>query len=287
NIVPTLPAALEPLREVSFNVWWTWEPSARRLFRHLDPELWNRTNHNPIRMLQLSRQARLEELATDKTFLRELKQVYDAFQKYLTRKDTYGKNGVGAVLQKPVAYFSAEFGFHESIPNYSGGLGILSGDHCKSASDLDLNFVAIGLLYRHRYSGEQRGRSTHHRRALRWRPRNANATGDRARYWRRQRLERARDRAGRFPHERRPLRLSRPRADSAARRGEEARFLRRPSGRSFRQRFHHPHAGAGGQRFFPARNDAQIFWQLRHRDRSALRRIFLFRPNPDQRHRSV
>src|SRR5213596_307552 len=151
NIVPTLPAALEPLREVSFNVWWTWEPSARRLFRHLDPELWNRTNHNPIRMLQLSRQARLEELATDKTFLRELKQVYDAFQKYLTRNDTYGKTGAGAALQNSVAYFSAEFGFHESIPNYSGGLGILSGDHCKSASDLDLNFVAIGLLYRHGY----------------------------------------------------------------------------------------------------------------------------------------
>jgi glycogen phosphorylase len=151
NIVPTLPAALEPLREVSSNVWWTWEPSARRLFRHLDPELWNRTNHNPVRMLQLSRQARLEELATDKTFLRELKQVYDAFQKYLDRKDTYGKTGAGAALQKPVAYFSAEFGFHESIPNYSGGLGILSGDHCKSASDLDLNFTAIGLLYRHGY----------------------------------------------------------------------------------------------------------------------------------------
>src|SRR5437763_10431464 len=151
NIVPTLPASLEPRREVSVNISWTCEPSARRLFRHLDPELWNRTNHNPMRMLQLSRQARLEELATDKTFLRELKQVYDAFQKYLTRKDTYGKNGLGAVLQKPVAYFSAEFGFHESIPNYSGGLGILSGDHCKSASDLDLNFVAIGLLYRHGY----------------------------------------------------------------------------------------------------------------------------------------
>src|SRR5213595_2978369 len=151
NIVPTLPAALEPLREVSFNVWWTWEPSARRLFRHLDPELWNRTNHNPVRMLQLSRQARLEELATDKTFLRELKLVYDAFQKYLARTHNYGKTGVGSALQKPVAYFSAEFGFHESIPNYSGGLGILSGDHCKSASDLDLNFVAIGLLYRHGY----------------------------------------------------------------------------------------------------------------------------------------
>jgi glycogen phosphorylase len=151
NVVPTLPAPLEPLREMSFNVWWTWEPSARRLFRHLDVELWNRTNHNPVRMLQLSRQARLEELATDKTFLRELKQVHDAFTRYLARKDTYGKAGAGAQLQNPVAYFSAEFGFHESIPNYSGGLGILSGDHCKSASDLDLNFVAIGLLYRHGY----------------------------------------------------------------------------------------------------------------------------------------
>src|SRR5690242_3718008 len=151
NIVPTLPTALEPLREVSSNVWWTWEPSARRLFRHLDPELWNRTNHNPVRMLQLSRQARIEDLATDKAFLRELKLVYDAFQKYLARNDTYGKTGAGAALQKPVAYFSAEFGFHESIPNYSGGLGILSGDHCKSASDLDLNFLAVGLLYRHGY----------------------------------------------------------------------------------------------------------------------------------------
>ncbi len=155
NVVPTLPAPLEPLREISFNVWWTWEPSARRLFRHLDVDLWNRTNHNPVRMLQLSRQARLEELATDKTFLRELKQVHDSFTHYLARKDTYGKTGPGAQLQNPVAYFSAEFGFHESIPNYSGGLGILSGDHCKSASDLDLNFVAIGLLYRHGYFRQQ------------------------------------------------------------------------------------------------------------------------------------
>jgi starch phosphorylase len=151
NVTPTLPAALEPLREVSFNLWWTWEPLARRLFRHLDPELWDRTNHNPVRMLQLSRQARLEEVSQDKTFLRELKQVHDAFTKYLERKDTYGKTGAGSAIKKPVAYFSAEFGFHESLPNYSGGLGILAGDHCKSASDLDLNFVAIGLLYRHGY----------------------------------------------------------------------------------------------------------------------------------------
>jgi len=155
NVTPILPATLEPLREMSFNLWWTWEPSARRLFRHLDPELWDRTNHNPIRMLQLSRQSRLEELAQDKNFLRELKQVFEEFEKYLGRHDTYGKTGAGSAIKNPIAYFSAEFGFHESIPNYSGGLGILASDHCKSASDLDLNFVAIGLLYRHGYFRQQ------------------------------------------------------------------------------------------------------------------------------------
>ena len=155
NVTPILPATLEPLRDMSFNLWWTWEPSARRLFRHLDPELWNRTNHNPIRMLQLSRQSRLEELSQDKNFLRELKQVFEEFEKYLGRHDTYGKTGAGSAIKNPIAYFSAEFGFHESIPNYSGGLGILASDHCKSASDLDLNFVAIGLLYRHGYFRQQ------------------------------------------------------------------------------------------------------------------------------------
>ena len=155
NVIPTLPPALEPLREMVFNLWWTWEPSARRLFRHLNPELWDRTNHNPVRMLQLSRQARLVEVSQDEDFLRELHEVHAAFRRYLARTDTYGKTGNGSALQNPVAYFSAEFGFHESIPNYSGGLGILSGDHCKSASDLDLNFVAIGLLYRHGYFRQQ------------------------------------------------------------------------------------------------------------------------------------
>ena len=156
NVIPTLPAALEPLREMVFNLWWTWEPSARRLFRHLDPELWNRTNHNPVRMLQLSRQARLVEVAQDENFLRELKEVHDAFRTLSGAEGHLRENRrTAARFRKPVAYFSAEFGFHESIPNYSGGLGILAGDHCKSASDLDLNFVAIGLLYRHGYFKQQ------------------------------------------------------------------------------------------------------------------------------------
>src|ERR1700731_1542634 len=155
NVSPRLPENLEQLRELAHNLWWTWEPDARRLFRHLDTELWGRTNHNPVRMLQLSRQSRLVEVAQDKNFLRELKEVHDDFRQYLARQDTYGKTGAGRAITKPVAYFSAEFGFHESIPNYSGGLGILASDHCKSASDLDLNFVPIGLLYRHGYFKQQ------------------------------------------------------------------------------------------------------------------------------------
>ena len=156
NVVPKLPPTLEPLREMVFNLWWTWEGDARKLFRHLDPELWHKTNHNPLRMLQLCRQARLLEVAEDDDFLREMNAVYTEFNAYLSRKDTYGKLRTESPLQKgPVAYFSAEFGFHESVPNYSGGLGILSGDHCKSASDLDVPFLALTLLYKQGYFRQQ------------------------------------------------------------------------------------------------------------------------------------
>ena len=91
NIVPKLPPALEPLREIVYNLWWSWEPAARRLFRKMDPELWERTNHNPLRQLQLSRQARLEELARDESFLREVTAVHKQFQAYMARQDTYGR----------------------------------------------------------------------------------------------------------------------------------------------------------------------------------------------------
>jgi starch phosphorylase len=155
NVIPKLPAELEPLREMVFNLWWTWEPSARKLFRHIDLELWARTNHNPLRMLQLSRQARLTEVANDDTFIAELKGVHDKFKRYMSSNDTYGKTRAAAGNGYSIAYFSAEFGFHESFPNYSGGLGILSGDHCKSASDLGLDFCAVTLLYRHGYFKQQ------------------------------------------------------------------------------------------------------------------------------------
>ncbi len=160
NIVPKLPPALEPLREIVYNLWWSWEPAARRLFYRLDETLWEQTNHNPLRVLQLSRQARLEEVAQDESFLRELSRLHKQYKAYMAREDTYGRLRAKAAGAKEkgndlIAYFSAEFGFHESVPNYSGGLGILAGDHCKSASDLDLNFCAVGLLYRHGYFKQQ------------------------------------------------------------------------------------------------------------------------------------
>ena len=156
NVVPKLPEPLEPLREIALNLWWTWQPDARRLFRHLDPDLWHRTNHSPLRMLQLSRQARLQEVAADEDFKREMLAVQAKLRAYMKQKDTWGKlRAKKSPLAGPVAYFSAEFGFHESFPNYSGGLGILSGDHCKSASDLDVPFIAFSLLYRHGYFRQQ------------------------------------------------------------------------------------------------------------------------------------
>jgi starch phosphorylase len=103
NVIPKLPATLEPLRDIVYNLWWTWEPSARKLFRHLDPNLWNQTNHNPLRMLQLSKQARLLEVAEDDDFLRELKGVHQEFKAYMARPDTYGKLRKDSPLKKPIS----------------------------------------------------------------------------------------------------------------------------------------------------------------------------------------
>ncbi len=155
NVVPKLPPQLEPLRELARNLWWTWEPRARALFREIDHNLWNKNNHSPIRSLQLSKQARFEELAQNENFVREMKAVMESFNSYMASTETWWHKKADKGLSGPVAYFSAEFGFHESFPNYSGGLGILSGDHCKSASDLGLPFVAVSLLYRHGYFKQQ------------------------------------------------------------------------------------------------------------------------------------
>ncbi|QQL44501.1 alpha-glucan family phosphorylase [Sulfuriroseicoccus oceanibius] len=156
HVTPKLPERLEPLRQIVMNIWWSWEPEARGLFREINPELWHRVNHSPIRMLQLASQDRLVELSRDPDYLHRLDTTFRRFKTYLDRPDTYfKKRAADSPLNGPIAYFSAEFGFHESIPIYSGGLGILSGDHCKAASDLDLPFIGVTLLYRHGYFKQQ------------------------------------------------------------------------------------------------------------------------------------
>src|SRR2546430_7785980 len=109
NVVPKLPAALEPLRDIVYNLWWTWEPAARKLFRHLDPELWHRTNHNPLRMLQLCRQGRLTEVATDDDFIREMRRGDVKNQANVGKRDNHCQPPHGASLkQDPVACFFAQ-----------------------------------------------------------------------------------------------------------------------------------------------------------------------------------
>ncbi len=151
SVIPQLPPVLEPLREIAFNVWFSWNYDAIELFEILDPELWEKCYHNPVKLLQKVRQARLREVIEDDTFMRRLHTVSQRYKTYLSAKDTWFSKQSSLEITGPVAYFSAEFGLHESVPEYSGGLGILAGDHCKAASDLGLPFVAVGLLYRHGY----------------------------------------------------------------------------------------------------------------------------------------
>ena len=148
---PSLSAKVPPriarLEELAYNLWWSWHREARDLFKMLDYPLWRSTGHNPVKMLQEVTQERLEELVADPLFLRH----YDAV---LLMLDTDLKNGhlwfpahYPDLMARPIAYFSAEFGLHQSLPTYAGGLGVLAGDHCKETSDLGLPFVAVGFLY--------------------------------------------------------------------------------------------------------------------------------------------
>jgi glycogen phosphorylase len=148
TVVPSLPKELLGLQRIAFNLWWSWEPDAIGLFKRLDPELWRLTRHNPLEVLGNLQQATLEGLMADEGFMSHLSQVEERLDDYLGSRTWYEHHGnPGAAI----AYFSMEFGLHESLPIYSGGLGILAGDHLKSASDLGLPLVGVGLLYRQGY----------------------------------------------------------------------------------------------------------------------------------------
>src|SRR6266702_3029628 len=142
-----LPPSLSRLWELSHNLWWSWNPDARAVFETLDRTLWKLTSHNPVKQLRQLSPERAGSASTDPAFLRRYQAVLLAFDTYMSATDTWFARQHPEMAQSLIAYFSAEFGLHHSLPIYSGGLGILSGDHCKEASDLGVPLVGVGFLY--------------------------------------------------------------------------------------------------------------------------------------------
>ncbi|HTY21038.1 MAG TPA: glycosyltransferase family 1 protein [Geobacteraceae bacterium] len=150
TVIPSLPEELAALHRIAYNLWWCWEPEAIALFKRLDIELWSETRHNPVEMLGILQQATLDGLMADEGFMSHLAEVDEKLREYLSSKTWFEKTYKEQMGMK-VAYFSMEFGLHESLPVYSGGLGVLSGDHLKTASDLGIPLTGVGLLYRQGY----------------------------------------------------------------------------------------------------------------------------------------
>ena len=135
------------LAGVAQNLWWSWDPESGALFRDVDPLFWRQCDHNPIALLNRIDADQLEARASELALHGRINHVYRRMQEYLRSKHTWGARHASVLGARPVAYFSAEFGLHESMPIYSGGLGILAGDHLKSASDLGVPLVGVGLYY--------------------------------------------------------------------------------------------------------------------------------------------
>ncbi len=151
TVVPQLPQRINKLSEISNNLWWSWNSEFLRLLKKMDQDLWETSEKNPVKFLKMISQEKIEELSKDNEFLKEYDKVAENFENYMKSKDTWFTKKYPNNKEDLIAYFSAEYGLDEIVSIYSGGLGILSGDHLKSASDLGLPFVAIGLLYKNGY----------------------------------------------------------------------------------------------------------------------------------------
>ncbi len=151
QVRPIIPEELSRLDELASDLWFSWNAKARTLFYMMDPVLWTLCGHNPRTFLRRISQKRLDEISRDRAFLSQYNGVMSDYDTYKREAHQWFHSAYKNADEYLVAYFSAEFGLHESLPIYSGGLGILAGDHCKSASDLGLHFIGVGLLYRHGY----------------------------------------------------------------------------------------------------------------------------------------
>ena len=151
RLVPSreLPATLKPLEKLAWNYWWSWAPDGPEIFRDLDPGVWQQGEQNPRMLLAQTSNLRLAQMAADPAFAQRLQQLSDRFDAYMSDARPWPglRTSERVRPETPVAYFCAEYGVHSSLPLYSGGLGILAGDHLKSASDLNLPLVAVGLFY--------------------------------------------------------------------------------------------------------------------------------------------
>lgn len=150
HVEPSLPQPLIKLREIAYNMWWCWNPDSIDMFRRLDEQLWETTNHNPVKMLGAISQEKLAAMAEDQSYLEFLGRVYNDFKEYMSA-ETWFSERYGKQDAPFIAYFSMEFGLSECLPIYSGGLGVLSGDHIKSSSDLGIPLVGVTLAFQQGY----------------------------------------------------------------------------------------------------------------------------------------
>jgi starch phosphorylase len=150
TVNPKVPERIGRLQELAYNLWFSWNPQATQLFEKLNGKLWEEVYHNPVKFLIQVCQEDLDRVMDDPDFLNLYDQVFASYDQYMEEEKWFQKQYPNQ-QRNPIVYFSAEFGLHESLPIYSGGLGLLAGDHCKAASDLGLPFVAVGLLYKHGY----------------------------------------------------------------------------------------------------------------------------------------
>jgi glycogen phosphorylase len=142
-----LPERISGLRHLAVNLWWTWHPEAREVFRRLDYPLWRLTSHNPVRMLHSMPYQRLQQAAQEPDFIALYDAAIERLDRALMAKESWWARSFPQLPDRPIAYFSAEFALHQSLPIYAGGLGVLAGDHCKEASDLGIPLVGIGFMY--------------------------------------------------------------------------------------------------------------------------------------------
>ncbi len=147
----SLPKRIDRLGELAYNLWWTWNPEAQRIYQRIDQVLWHKLGHNPVLFLRKVERSALNAATNNRYFLQAYDRVMRNFDHYMSTADTWFNQTLSAHRNRPIAYFSMEFGLHECLPIYAGGLGVLSGDHVKEASDLGLPFVGVGLFYSEGY----------------------------------------------------------------------------------------------------------------------------------------